>query len=79
MRTTSNYLFDVVAIQHLYIHHGLHLEQELVACAFGGITGASLLSTQYSKADPNVAQYFAYIARNALGTFVKTACTSHPK
>jgi hypothetical protein len=79
MRTTRDYLFDIVTIQHLYIHHSLHLEQELVTRAFGRVAGTGFLGSQYREAYAHMVQYFADIAGNTLRAFVETAGTAYPE
>src|ERR1700748_1199336 len=79
MRTTGYYLFNIITVQYLYIHHSLHLEQELITRTFGRVTGAVLFGTQNRKADTHMIQYLANITRDTLCTFVKAAGATYPE
>ena len=49
MRTGRNDFLGFITIQHLNVHHSLHLEQKLITCAFRRIAGTAFFRTQNSK------------------------------
>src|SRR5665213_1369939 len=79
MGAAGYYLFNIVAIEYVYIHHRLHLEQEFISRTFGRVAGTAFLGTQNRETDAHMVQYLANITGDLLRTFIKTTCTAHPK
>src|SRR5690606_33760821 len=79
MWTCCHYFPDLIAVQDLYIHHSLHLEQEFISCAFGRVTGTAFFYPKNSVFDSYVLQYLAYIFSDTLSSFVEGTCTAYPK
>src|SRR6185503_9691104 len=79
MGAAGHDLFDVVTIQHLYVHHSLHLEKKLIPRALGRVAGAAFFRSQNGILNPDMLQYFANVAGDLLRALVKTARTAYPK
>src|ERR1700712_4591538 len=79
MRAAGYYPFNIVAVQHLNIHHGLHLEQKLVTCPLGRVADTAFLGTQNREADTHMLQYFANVAGYLLRPLIKASRAAHPK
>ena len=79
MRTGSDYLGDLITIEHLYIHHSLHLKEKLIAGTLSGVARATLFGAKHSKAHPCFLQEVSKGFDNTFRSVVKTTSTTYPK
>src|SRR5690606_36615820 len=79
MRAGRDNLFDAIAIPHLYVVRGLHLEKEFVPRAAGGITRACLLGPKDGEFNTHLIQNTYERLRTAFVAIVIRAGTSDPK
>src|SRR5690554_5707632 len=79
MGAGSYYLFYAVAVQHFYVRHGLHLEQEFISCTFCRIAITAFFRSQNGEINLCFMEKLYKGLGNFLGSIVKTPGASHKK
>jgi hypothetical protein len=77
MGTAGYDFFYFIAIQHLNIGHGLHLEKKLIACTFCGVAGTAFFGAKYCEIHTDMLQDLTDITGDLLCAFIKTTCTTN--
>ena len=77
--TCRDQRLNAVGVEHFDVLKRLHLEQEFVARAFGGIPGAPLFGAQDGKGHTGLVQQARKGLGDFLGAVVKTTGASGPK
>ena len=79
MGTRGDDLFDLVGIHHLDVLHGLHLKEEFVAGAFGGISSTTFFWPKHCIVNPDGFQDLNQRLDYSLIAVVIGASTANPK
>src|SRR5690606_39788594 len=59
--------FNLVAVQHLDVHHGLHLKQKFISGSFCGISGTAFFGSEHRKFHICTNQYFCNCLCDSFG------------